>query len=146
MTKTKNIIAAGLALVGVYFIYQYYSKGKVSNPFATKEDDKKTSSGLSTSTKSDSFPLKKGSKGDNVKMIQQLLLKIDRSILPKFGADGDFGSETESAVQKTLNKKTIDGQNDLNTLNLIFNSKTFPLVVPINPSVNQMPKIDPFVK
>jgi len=145
MKNTKNIIAAGLALMGVYFIYQYYSKGRTTNPIATK-DNKTTGSGGTSTTQTDSFPLKKGSKGDNVTMLQQLLLRIDKSILPKFGADGDFGSETESAVQKILNKKTIDGQNDLNALNLIFNRKLFPLIVPINPSANQMPKIDPFVK
>ena len=146
MAKTKNIIAAALALVGVYFVYQHFSKKGLSNPFTAKEEDKKTSSSGSVSAAKDSYPLKKGSRGNNVTSLQQLILKIDKSLLPKYGADGDFGSETESAVQKLLNKKTIDGQNDLNALNLIFNKKTFPLVVPINPTANQMPKIDPFGK
>lgn len=42
--------------------------------------------------------LKKGSKGDAVKELQQMLL--DRGYkLPKYGADGDYGNETVSAVK-----------------------------------------------
>jgi hypothetical protein len=49
----------------------------------------------------DDFPLKKGSKGDNVRHLQQALIdKYGNSILPKFGADGDFGSETQNALKK----------------------------------------------
>jgi hypothetical protein len=145
MAKTKNIIAAVVGVAGLYFIYQYFKKGTVSNTFTPSQSGGNVPSG-STPTASkatDSFPLKKGSKGDNVRMLQQLLLKIDKTLLPKFGADGDFGSETEAAVQKVLNKKTVDGQNDLNKLNLIFNQKSFPLVVPIVKS-DEPPKFDPF--
>jgi cytoskeletal protein RodZ len=57
----------------------------------------------------DDFPLKKGSKGNNVKLLQQALLaKYGKSILPKYGADGDFGSETSSALQKLGLPTTID--------------------------------------
>lgn len=42
---------------------------------------------------------KKGSKGSEVKKIQQLLL--DRGYkLPKYGADGSYGAETEAAVKQ----------------------------------------------
>lgn len=47
------------------------------------------------------FPLKKGSKGDLVRQMQQALIgKYGSSILPKYGADGDFGSETLNALKK----------------------------------------------
>lgn len=47
------------------------------------------------------FPLKKGSKGENVRLLQQALIaKHGRTILPKYGADGDFGSETVAALKK----------------------------------------------
>lgn len=47
------------------------------------------------------FPLKKGSKGSKVKKMQQALIsKYGSSILPKYGADGDFGSETVKALKK----------------------------------------------
>ena len=43
-------------------------------------------------------PLKKGCEGDDVKQVQLALLSLGYS-LPKYGADGDFGSETEKAVK-----------------------------------------------
>ena len=43
--------------------------------------------------------LRRGDKGDAVKAMQLLLLKWDYDCLPKYGADGDFGSETEQAVK-----------------------------------------------
>jgi len=59
------------------------------------------------------FPIKKGSKGVKVREIQTLLIGIDSNSLPKYGIDGDFGSETEAALFKYLNKKSIDNQDDL---------------------------------
>ena len=43
--------------------------------------------------------LKKGDKGPAVKEMQLELLKWNASCLPKYGADGDFGTETENAVR-----------------------------------------------
>ena len=62
----------------------------------------KSSKAKGTSSGSgDGFPLKKGSKGDNVRQLQQALIsKYGSSILPKYGADGDFGSETQNALKK----------------------------------------------
>jgi peptidoglycan hydrolase-like protein with peptidoglycan-binding domain len=49
----------------------------------------------------DDFPLKKGSKGENVRALQQALIdKHGKSILPKYGADSDFGTETANALKK----------------------------------------------
>ena len=42
--------------------------------------------------------LTKGAEGNDVKQLQEHLLKLGYS-LPKYGADGDFGSETEAAVR-----------------------------------------------
>ena len=42
--------------------------------------------------------LKKGMKGADVKTLQNLLLQLGFK-LPRYGADGDYGSETEAAVQ-----------------------------------------------
>ncbi len=55
------------------------------------------------------FPLKKGSKGNTVKLLQEALIeKFGASILPKYGADGDFGSETANALKKAGLPATID--------------------------------------
>lgn len=54
--------------------------------------------------------LKKGDKGDDVKELQLDLMKLGYK-LPKYGADGDFGSETEKAVKafQTDHHLTADG-------------------------------------
>ena len=43
--------------------------------------------------------LKRGSKGEEVRKVQQMLLERGYK-LPKYGADGDFGAETEKAVKQ----------------------------------------------
>lgn len=63
----------------------------------------------------DEFPLKKGSKGERVKSLQlALIAKYGKSILPKYGADGDFGSETQIALEK----QGLPTQIDESTFNL----------------------------
>jgi hypothetical protein len=48
---------------------------------------------------SDGFPLRKGSRGALVKDLQKALIsKYGESILPRYGADGDFGAETLNAL------------------------------------------------
>lgn len=62
------------------------------------------------------FPLKKGSKGENVRLLQQALIaKHGNSILPKYGADGDFGTETVNALKKAGFPTSID-QSTFNVL------------------------------
>ena len=42
---------------------------------------------------------RRGDSGPEVEAMQQLLLKWDPNCLPEYGADGDFGKETEDAVK-----------------------------------------------
>ncbi len=70
------------------------------------------SSGVSYSynpaSSSSGFPLKRGSKGENVRLLQQALItKYGKTILPRYGADGDFGSETTAALKKAGLPDTI---------------------------------------
>ena len=44
------------------------------------------------------MPLKKGSKGVAVKALQTALISLGYN-LPRYGADGDYGNETETAVK-----------------------------------------------
>jgi len=54
------------------------------------------------------FPLKRGSKGDKVRQLQQALIsKYGKAIMPRFGADGDFGGETIAALKKLNLPATI---------------------------------------
>ena len=49
----------------------------------------------------------RGDKGDDVRAMQRELLKWDKNCLPKYGADGDFGSETESALKRFQTEKGL---------------------------------------
>lgn len=54
---------------------------------------------------------KKGDKGVNVVRLQEFLKWYNPAFLPKYGADGDFGSETLTAVKtfQTQENLTVDG-------------------------------------
>lgn len=97
-------------LTGGYFLWKYLSKK--DEPEIEETVDEIT--GIKTSTSV--FPLKRGSKGAKVKELQLILLKADPNILPKFGADSDFGSETESALLKLFYKTSIASQKELDGL------------------------------
>jgi len=64
--------------------------------------------------------LKKGCKGDKVVEIQKALLTLGYD-LPKYGADGDFGSETLAAVKafQQDNGLTVNGVVDTETLTML---------------------------
>lgn len=58
---------------------------------------------------SSEFPLKKGSKGDKVKILQQALIdNYGKSILPRYGADGFFGNEMITALKKLNLPSTVN--------------------------------------
>lgn len=51
--------------------------------------------------------LKRGMKGDDVRALQQLLIKRGYA-LPKYGADGEYGAETERAVRKFQTDQSLE--------------------------------------
>lgn len=65
--------------------------------------------------------LKKGCKGADVKELQADLMKLGYK-LPKYGADGDFGSETEKAVKafQRDNHLTADGVMHSDDFSVLF--------------------------
>jgi len=119
--NTTKIIAGVLLAGGVFFLIKYLMPKKdKSQPAPPPKKDETTTTTTPVST---AFPLKKGSRGTLVKQVQTLLMKLDSKNLPKFGADGSFGTETETAIQKELGKKTIDSQADIDTLQNKYNSR-----------------------
>ena len=114
MEKKTKYILIGLGVVavgtGAYIFYQQRKKKQANTqrdfesainnntlplPTTTSLPSKPSSSGSSSS----GFPLKKGSKGTLVTSLQKALIKkYGASILPKWGADGFFGSETVNAL------------------------------------------------
>ena len=65
--------------------------------------------------------LRKGDRGESVKTLQKALTAKGFA-LPKYGADGDFGSETENAVKafQRAEKLTVDGIAGPNTNAALF--------------------------
>ena len=53
-------------------------------------------------TESDDMFTKRGDKGDKVEYWQRRILRIDASALPRFGADADYGLETQNAVARMV--------------------------------------------
>jgi hypothetical protein len=67
-------------------------------------------------TATDSFPLKRGSRGGNVEAFQQALINTyGKEILPRYGADGQFGTEMANALKKLK----LPARVDLTTFNII---------------------------
>jgi len=112
--------AVGLAGLG-YWVYTKYRSGQNERTSGKSEDSfdsgspnqapKLPSPDFSTSLPSPSipvstgFPIQKGSRGEYVRNLQNALLnKFGASVLPKWGADGIWGSElTKALTDKGLN-------------------------------------------
>lgn len=144
--KTKKIILISLGLTSLsilgYFAWQKFFGKKSSNnsnspafddidsPLPSDFKSDNTSSYKppkvvtpKTETKS-SFPLKKGSKGDLVKALQNALIsKYGKAIMPKYGADGYFGSELATALKNKNLPATID-ESTYNVLTNGYNAET----------------------
>ena len=117
MEKKTKYILIGLGVVavgtGAYVYYQIQKKKRdnaqrefeqavntnsvtLPSPTSSYTPSKPSSSGGSSTS---GFPLKKGSRGTLVTNLQNALIKkYGAAILPKYGADGDFGSETYNAL------------------------------------------------
>lgn len=147
--QKKKIILASLAVgaAGIlgYFGWQYFQqkrKKKMNAPddaFQLPETSMpnayapSSSSGNRTATTTvsnpsnttnttSSFPLKKGSRGELVKALQQALInKYGSQVLPRYGADGDFGSETAAALEKLKLPSVLDQS----TYNSIVQKQSF---------------------
>lgn len=119
MKNSKPYIIAGIALLAVFLIYQVWQRMKGSTIFSGyTEPVVKAGDNKATITKpavsSDAFPLKQGSKGDNVKLLQRTLGGLIQ--------DGIFGQRTEEALFNKLGKMSIT-QAELDAL---VNAKNAP--------------------
>jgi len=86
-----------------------------------------------TNTIASGFPIKRGSRGEKVKQLQEALIaKYGKAIMPKYGADGVYGSELEKALKDKNLPTTIDEQQFLiltsvdtsDTATKLFNAAT----------------------
>lgn len=101
--KSKLIAVAGgvAAIGGIIFLISYFRKQKPGQQ--QQPGDPVTNAVSSVYSAIITFPLKKGSKNNYVKELQSALIgAYGTSILPAYGADGDWGSETDTAIKNKL--------------------------------------------
>lgn len=125
--RTKYILIgigtlSGLAIAG-YFVYQHHKQSHLSD--GTGGDDleealkpsgnkdyvlpQQPAPNSTTTTPASSFPLKQGSRGALVVELQNALIRAYcKGILPKYGADGVWGSELTNALTSHGHPTTID--------------------------------------
>ena len=120
--KKIILISIGTTATGIlsYFGWQWWKSRKAKKEQEKESADESSyqlpspprkSSFLPSSApqRNDDFPLKKGSKGSKVKTLQQALIaKYGKDTLPKYGADGDFGTEMVNALKKLNLSEEID--------------------------------------
>ena len=116
MKKKIIIIIVVLAVLGVvtYFIVKKVKQKNATNNNATKGSGSSSGSTPGTTvTGSAVFPLKNGSKGAEVKRLQQRLNNVIPTMLVRLTEDGVFGPKTETALFNTVGLKQLT-QNQYN--------------------------------
>lgn len=132
MDKKKKIVLLGIGVVGLAGLGYYLYNRNQTNDYTSLIPEVKAKSQAEDAepprlpdpvrkTKDKSvFPIKQGSRGEVVKMIQKgLIMRYGEDILPKYGADGHFGPETEKALQ-SKGLPTVISQKAFNHLNAEF--------------------------
>ena len=140
--KAGQYILIGLPiLIGGFLIYKQFRKPKVKPSVTPSNEDNYIigGGGNSGGSRNDSFPLKKGSYGNNVRRLQTALKKINPAALPKYGVDGDFGSETEAALKNQTGKTTCTSE-ELVRLELLGAKATGSWFPPMADPDAQQPK------
>ena len=129
MTLSRNakIAIYGIPVaVGLYLIYKQFSKAKVAKEEAPKitPPQPETPTKPTQPTGKDSFPLKNGSRdagapyapAGRVVALQKMINIKGYNNGTQLKEDGIFGPKTEAAVTFWLNKKSVDDQDDWDTL------------------------------
>lgn len=95
LTDKKYLSSPDYLMAGDILLYDnHHAATNISNGKKAAKD-----SAPAAAPKAGATELKRGDVGDDVRTMQRLLLAWSPSILPKYGADGDFGAETEAAVK-----------------------------------------------
>jgi len=97
--KKKLIIAAVVLIVLIVITYFIVKNKKVDAPVQEVKNPVNPGSTTPAQTGNDDFPLKVGSKGENVERLQTALKKLGANII----VDGDFGQQTYSMILVTIN-------------------------------------------
>lgn len=131
--KKIALIGLGVAAVGtgLFFGWRYFQSQQNKNKSINEDDDvvpytppvqtpvvqtSYTPASNYVPQTTSTFPLKKGSRGEKVRLLQNALIsRYGVSVLPRYGADGDFGSEMTAALKNNGWPEVVDE----NTFNVI---------------------------
>lgn len=131
--KKIALIGLGVAAVGtgLFFGWRYFKSQQNKNKSLEEDDDvvpytppvqtpvvqtSYTPASTYVPQTTSTFPLKKGSRGEKVRQLQNALIsRYGSSVLPRYGADGDFGSELTAALKNNGWPEIVDE----NTFNVI---------------------------
>lgn len=113
-SRTKKVVLFGLGTLALgtlaFFGFKHFKKKNNDEDQTIDDMDSKTPvqnttynkprTGLPSPGIGDAFPLRIGSKGDKVRSLQQALIRTyGAGILARFGADGQFGTELQTALR-----------------------------------------------
>jgi hypothetical protein len=96
---TLGVIGTG---VGLFFIFRKGKDENIEGPVLNRPSNNNSGGGLFGGN--DDWPLKRGSKGANVRSLQSCL---NTTFGESLSVDGDFGPLTETAANKHFGSKTI---------------------------------------
>jgi len=147
MANTKTIVVVSLSVlaIGGVAAYLYFQNKKKkteeaanggSNSVTTPTNTGAIPIGKNTPTTpppsiSQDFPLMRGAKNSSVKRLQEALIGYyGSSILPKYGADGDYGSELAAAVQKHFGRPDNISYSNLTYLEQQVKNKKLAAIIP----------------
>ncbi len=126
-TKYINYIIIAIIIL-IVIVNRKTLKAEIQKLIPNKKNDLTNDIDNGAKTKlSCSKLLNKGTKGPEVQQLQNYMLMADPTILPKYGADGDFGSETLAALQSLTGYSSIT----LAKAVLVLNEKLKPYNITI---------------
>ena len=91
-----SLIGVGLTAATIVTI-SLLKRRRLRNELGLNEDNNNNNNDVVRQTANDDFPLKKGSRGERVKKLQEFLNKTNSESLV---VDGIFGSKTEAGVKR----------------------------------------------
>ncbi len=115
----KTALWIGLPLLAGVAIIFWVNRRRKSDMSAAPDTVPESNESASTLVVNDPsvFPLKAGSNGQIVEKLQKALMSAyGASTLPKYGADGDWGSETTNAMKNNLGITSITSQDQYNSV------------------------------
>jgi len=104
------IIVLPMSVVGIYYLVKYILKKRAEKAAATVPPASKPGTvppSVKPATQVSVFPLKNGSRGNEVRALQTYLNGKMPAPMAKLTVDGIFGAKTEAAVKSVFNTSSV---------------------------------------